>query len=257
MQQLLSGCEFMHGQWVIHRDLKTSNLLMSHNGILKIGDFGLAREYGEPLKPYTPIVVTLWYRSPELLLGTKTYSTAIDMWSVGCIFAEFINLQTLFPGKGEMDQLSKIFMEIGTPNEQVWPGYSELPNVKKFAFRDTPYNQLRKKFNSYLNSEAGFQLLNHLLAPCPDRRLSARDALKDAWFSEEPKPAPPDTFPTWPAKSEHHKKPPRGEPLRNAPADPNEPQPSAEQLRLLSELKVDPKHASKGGFALKFDAPKF
>lgn len=88
MLQLLSGCDHMHNLWVIHRDLKTSNLLLSHNGILKVGrnqytqsryganfhiqiaDMGLAREYGEPLKPYTPIVVTLWYRSPELLLGT-------------------------------------------------------------------------------------------------------------------------------------------------------------------------------------------
>lgn len=73
MKQLLSGVEHMHKEYVIHRDLKTSNLLFSHNGILKIGDFGLAREFGDPLKPYTPIVVTLWYRSPELLLGIKVY----------------------------------------------------------------------------------------------------------------------------------------------------------------------------------------
>jgi len=76
---------------------------------LQIGDFGLAREYGSPLRPYTPIVVTLWYRSPELLLGAKEYSTAIDMWSVGCIFAEFLMKKPLFPGKSEIDELNRIF----------------------------------------------------------------------------------------------------------------------------------------------------
>jgi len=143
MQQLLSGVEHMHEEYVIHRDLKTSNLLLSHNGVLKIADFGLAREYGDPLKPYTPIVVTLWYRSPELLLGTKLYSTAVDMWSVGCIFGEFLKLKPMFRGEGEIDQLNKIFMEIGTPNEAIWPGYNELPGVKKFAFANAPYNQLK------------------------------------------------------------------------------------------------------------------
>lgn len=71
MQQLLRAVAHLHDNWILHRDLKTSNLLLSHKGILKVGDFGLAREYGSPLKPYTPIVVTLWYRAPELLLCTK------------------------------------------------------------------------------------------------------------------------------------------------------------------------------------------
>lgn len=75
----------------------------------QIGDFGLARTYGKPLKAYTPIVVTLWYRSPELLLGAKKYSTPVDMWSVGCIMAEFIRLKPLFMGKGEIDQIDKYF----------------------------------------------------------------------------------------------------------------------------------------------------
>ena len=77
--------------------------------MLQIGDFGLAREFGDPLKPYTAVVVTLWYRAPELLLGTKLYSTPVDMWSVGCIFGEFLKLEPLFPGKGEVDQMTRIF----------------------------------------------------------------------------------------------------------------------------------------------------
>lgn len=108
-KQLLQAVAHLHDNWILHRDLKTSNLLLSHKGVLKVGDFGLAREYGSPLKPYTPVVVTLWYRAPELLLNCKEYSTAIDMWSVGCIFAEFLSMAPLFPGQSEVDQLNKIF----------------------------------------------------------------------------------------------------------------------------------------------------
>lgn len=109
VKQLLAAVAHLHDNWILHRDLKTSNLLLSHNGILKVGDFGLAREYGSPLRPYTPIVVTLWYRAPELILGAKEYSTHIDMWSVGCIFAEFILMNAIFPGKSEQEQLNRIF----------------------------------------------------------------------------------------------------------------------------------------------------
>jgi serine/threonine protein kinase len=84
--------------------------LLSQNNVLKIGDFGLAREFGDPLKAYTPVVVTLWYRSPELLLGCKKYSTAVDVWSIGCIFGEFLHLKPIFQGSSEIDQLNKIFM---------------------------------------------------------------------------------------------------------------------------------------------------
>ena len=105
----MRGIAHLHDNWIIHRDLKTSNLLLSHKGVLKIADFGLAREYGSPLKEYTAVVVTLWYRSPELLLNTKKYSTAVDMWSVGCIFGEMMLMKALFPGKNEKDQLDKIF----------------------------------------------------------------------------------------------------------------------------------------------------
>jgi cell division cycle 2-like protein len=95
------------------RDIKASNLLLSHNGILKVGDFGLAREYGSPLKAYTSIVVTLWYRAPELLLGIKEYSTFIDVWSVGCIFGELLQMKPLFTGKSDPDQLSLIYKLLG------------------------------------------------------------------------------------------------------------------------------------------------
>ncbi|XP_057416218.1 cyclin-dependent kinase G-2 isoform X2 [Lotus japonicus] len=130
MIQLLEGVKYLHDNWVLHRDLKTSNLLLNNRGELKICDFGLARQYGSPLKPYTHLVVTLWYRAPELLLGAKQYSTAIDMWSLGCIMAELLSKEPLFNGRTEFDQLDKIFRILGTPNESIWPGFSKLPGVK-------------------------------------------------------------------------------------------------------------------------------
>jgi len=105
--QLLSGMEYLHDNWILHRDIKPSNLLLNNVGKLKIADFGLARKYGDPLKPYTKGVVTLWYRSPELLLGAVEYTSAIDMWSIGTVFAELLLKETLFRGEGEMDQLEK------------------------------------------------------------------------------------------------------------------------------------------------------
>lgn len=100
----------------MHRDLKPGNLLVGEdNRTIKIADFGLARTFGLPLKTYTHEVVTLWYRAPEVLLGQKVYSTAIDMWSVGCIFYELCHNKPLFPGKSEIDQIFRIFKTLGTP----------------------------------------------------------------------------------------------------------------------------------------------
>ncbi|XP_041954152.1 cyclin-dependent kinase 11B isoform X1 [Alosa alosa] len=204
MIQLLRGVRHLHDNWILHRDLKTSNLLLSHKGILKIGDFGLAREYGSPLKPYTPVVVTLWYRSPELLLGAKEYSTAVDMWSVGCIFGELLTQKPLFPGKSEIDQINKIFKDLGSPSEKIWPGYNELPAVKKMTFTEYPYNNLRKRFGALL-SDQGFDLMNKFLTYCPSKRIMAEEALKHEYFRETPLPIEPSMFPTWPAKSEQQR----------------------------------------------------
>uniref|UniRef100_A0A2P2M8V0 cyclin-dependent kinase n=1 Tax=Rhizophora mucronata TaxID=61149 RepID=A0A2P2M8V0_RHIMU len=174
MLQLLEGIKYLHDNWVLHRDLKTSNLLLNNRGELKICDFGLARQYGSPLKPYTHLVVTLWYRAPELLLGAKQYSTAIDMWSLGCIMAELLSKEPLFNGKTEFDQLDKIFRTLGTPNETIWPGFSKLPGVK-VNFVKHQYNLLRKKFpatsftGSPVLSDSGFDLLNKLLTYDPEK----------------------------------------------------------------------------------------
>lgn len=211
MLQLLEGVKYLHDNWVIHRDLKTSNILLNNRGELKICDFGLSRQYGSPLKPYTQLVVTLWYRAPELLLGATEYSTAIDMWSMGCIMAELLTKKPLFDGKRDIDQLSKIFKMLGTLNEGIWPGYSKLPGAKA-KFPKQPYNKLREKFpavsftGGLTLSEAGFDLLNRMLTYDPETRISADAALKHEWFREAPLPQSRDLMPTFPSLNEQDRR---------------------------------------------------
>ncbi|EIN04441.1 Pkinase-domain-containing protein [Punctularia strigosozonata HHB-11173 SS5] len=129
--QLNMGLLYCHSHRILHRDLKPQNLLIDSQHNLKLADFGLARAFGIPMRTYTHEVVTLWYRAPEVLLGSRHYSTAIDMWSVGCIFAEMaMRGQPLFPGDSEIDQIFKIFRILGTPNEESWPGVKQLPDYK-------------------------------------------------------------------------------------------------------------------------------
>ena len=122
MFQLLKGIMFCHDNRVLHRDLKPQNLLINNKGELKLGDFGLARAFGIPFNTFSNEVVTLWYRAPDVLLGSRAYTTSIDIWSAGCIFAEMCTGKPLFPGTANEDQLIKIFRLMGTPNERTWPG---------------------------------------------------------------------------------------------------------------------------------------
>ncbi|EIE19964.1 Pkinase-domain-containing protein [Coccomyxa subellipsoidea C-169] len=233
MRQLFAGIAYLHDNWVLHRDLKTSNILYSNRGELKICDFGLARQFGSPLRPYTHNVVTLHYRAPELLLGTEMYSTPIDMWSLGCIMAELLTKETLFVGESkngsEIAQIKKIFDIVGTPSEDNWPGHKQLKNMDKFNFMTQPRNRLRERFplpgtthdgRNPLSAE-GFALLNGLLQLDPSRRPTAEEALNHPWFSEQPLPKERALMPTYPEKGPgslpKHKSQPQ---LRPSPDDP-------------------------------------
>ncbi|XP_068811827.1 cyclin-dependent kinase 10 isoform X1 [Struthio camelus] len=197
--QVLKGLQYLHENYIIHRDLKVSNLLMTDKGCVKIADFGLARTYGMPPKPMTPKVVTLWYRAPELLLGMTTQTTSIDMWAVGCILAELLAHKPLLPGTSEIHQIDLIVQLLGTPNENIWPGFSKLPLVSQYTLRKQPYNNLKHKF-PWL-SEAGLRLLNFLFMYDPKKRATAKDCLESSYFKEKPLPCEPELMPTFP----HHR----------------------------------------------------
>ncbi|KAF9886695.1 hypothetical protein FE257_011209 [Aspergillus nanangensis] len=206
LAQLLSGLDFLHSQWIMHRDLKTSNLLMNNRGEIKIADFGMARYYGDPPPKLTQLVVTLWYRSPELLLGAEKYGTEIDMWSIGCIFGELLTKEPLLQGKNEVDQVSKIFALTGPPTSQTWPNFRSLPNAKSLRLPQTPSAPSgnppllpRAKFPFLTNN--GLHLLSSLLALNPSSRPNTQECLAHPYFREDPRPKPKEMFPTFPSKA--------------------------------------------------------
>lgn len=178
MAQLVEGIRYCHSHRILHRDLKPQNLLIDREGNLKLADFGLARAFGVPLRTYTHEVVTLWYRSPEILLGGRQYSTGVDMWSVGAIFAEMCTRKPLFPGDSEIDEIFKIFRLLGTPDEDAWPGVTSFPDYKAtFPKWKRPDADLVPGLE-----EAGLQLLEALLEYDPAHRLSAKQACMHPYF---------------------------------------------------------------------------
>jgi len=179
-RQLLQGLHYCHAHRILHRDLKPQNLLIDANGNLKLADFGLARAFGIPLRTLTHEVVTLWYRAPEVLLGSRHYSTAIDMWSVGCIMAEMVMSGIpLFPGDSEIDQIFKIFNILGTPNETTWPGVSQLPDYKP-TFPQWSASNLSATIPDV--DPTGLELLQSFLVYDAVNRMSAKRALVHPWF---------------------------------------------------------------------------
>ncbi|KAH0920267.1 hypothetical protein HID58_027927 [Brassica napus] len=181
MYQLCKGMTFCHGHGVLHRDLKPHNLLMDPKTMrLKIADLGLARAFTLPMKKYTHEILTLWYRAPEVLLGATHYSTAVDMWSVGCVFAELVTNQAIFAGDSELQQLLHIFRLLGTPNEEMWPGVSTLKNWHEYP----QWKPLSLSTSVPKLDQAGLDLLSKMLQYEPAKRISAKMAMEHPYFDD-------------------------------------------------------------------------
>eukprot|EP00898_Chlorokybus_atmophyticus_P001360 jgi/Chlat1/2224/Chrsp17S02554 len=181
MYQLFKGVAHIHSHGTMHRDLKPQNLLVhKKDKRLKIADLGLGRSFTLPIKSLTHEIVTLWYRAPEVLLGGTHYSVAVDIWSVGCIFAELLKKAPLFPGDSEVQQLLHIFKLLGTPNEEVWPGVSKYRDWHEFP--QWKPADLCDVFNGH-DPEA-IELFELCMKYNPVDRISAKQALNHPYFKD-------------------------------------------------------------------------
>lgn len=218
MFQLLGGLLYLHRNWVMHRDLKPANIMVTSAGEVKIGDLGLARLFQRPLNTLftgDKVVVTIWYRAPELLLGSRHYTPAVDLWAIGCIFAELLSLRPIFKGEeAKMDnkksvpfqrnQMQKIVEILGMPSKEHWPlltsmpEYAQLPSLAAGNHRVSNPQGLDNWYWSTLSTfkyskddptktpgAEGLNLLRNLLEYDPNRRLTAEQALKHNYFSAD------------------------------------------------------------------------
>lgn len=250
MLQICSASEYLHKNWILHRDLKTSNLLLSNRGEIKLADFGMARYTASPPPKLTQLVVTLWYRAPELLLGAEDYGFEIDIWSIGCIFSELLTRAPIFQGKHEVTQLSEIFALLGTPTMETWPSFKTLPNSKALHPILSKSGQQASRLNSsrypYL-TKAGLRLLTSMLSLNPDDRPSASEILSHPYFKEDPRPKPKEMFPTFPSKASQEKRRRRATP--QAPDRGQAPKLKAEDF---ASMFTDREEEQQGaGFALR------
>jgi len=184
LHQLIQGIAHCHRNHVLHRDLKPQNLLISAEGELKVADFGLARAWSIPVKQYTHEVVTLWYRPPDVLMGNMHYDTSVDIWGIGCIFAEMASGRPLFCGASDPDQLIKIFKVLGTPTIRDWAEMQRLPGFRHDLpkYKHKPLQKLLPRLD-----KDGLSLLEAMLQYDPKKRISADQALHHSYFNDLPK----------------------------------------------------------------------
>ncbi|KAI1920141.1 serine/threonine protein kinase, CMGC, CDC2/CDK sub [Ophidiomyces ophidiicola] len=204
MLQLLEGLRYLHENNILHRDMKAANLLISNKGILQIADFGLARPYdgpppapgkggGEAVRDYTSLVVTRWYRPPELLLQLRRYTTAIDMWGAGCVFGEMFKGKPILAGSSDLNQAQLIFNLVGSPTEDSMPGWNALPGCEGVKAWGSKPGNLSTIFRE--QGPGVISLLSELLKLDWRKRINAIDALKHPYFLNPPFPAHPGDLP--------------------------------------------------------------
>ncbi|KAF7875050.1 hypothetical protein EAF04_002222 [Stromatinia cepivora] len=227
MLQLLEGMRFIHDNNILHRDIKAANILINNKGILQIADFGLARHYNEPVPVpgkgngeakahYTVVVVTRWYRPPELFLELQNYTPAIDIWGVGCVFGEMFLGKPILQGESEEQQLKLIFDLCGTPNEENMPGWRSLPKAQGLNFSPPRPSTLAQRFRE--QGSGAISLLQELLKLDWRKRTNAIDALKHPYFRNTPLPMKPHEIPILESSHEFDSKQHRGQ--KQAPPPP-------------------------------------
>jgi cell division cycle 2-like protein len=193
LYQALSAIHYLHQKRFLHRDIKLSNFLLNDLGDLKLADFGLARGLDEDDSQdikFTSTVATLWYRAPELLLGETRYGSAVDMWAMGCVFAELLRKKELFAGTSDLNQLHCIFSVLGTPNSEEWPNFKCLPVCDVIYFIPTPEKNWRKEIAQLFPESSSLEIdfLSDFLIYNPEKRITAANALQHVYFTSLPLP---------------------------------------------------------------------
>jgi cell division cycle 2-like len=250
MLQLTSAVSYLHSHYILHRDLKTSNILFSNQGSVKLADFGMARYTSNPPPRLTQVVTTLWYRAPELLLGVEEYGFEIDIWSLGCIFGELLTLSPLFHATNEVSLLSLIFGLLGTPTKVTWPGFRSLPNAKALypllSNSKSSVSQLNASKFPYLSAD-GLRLISAVLSLNPDARPTAEEILDRPYFKEDPRPKAKEMMPTFPSKAGLEKRRKIATPQAPARGE----APKLDEKELAGLFAAQHTEMQGGGFALK------